>query len=132
MEIAIVRRGSFWVLLRGGEESCAADCTFDESLDVFAANFPELSDQLDKNFKCDEFCGTNGVKPRREKTGGKRKRGSGARFRELMMQGRTNAECLEAVRAEFPESVATLSDAAWNRALLRKNPDGFNPDGTKR
>lgn len=113
------------------EPACVVEhAEFDEAIDAFAANRPELAMELDE-FKCGEFCGTNGARPERARREGKRKRGSGARFRELMMLGRTNEECLRIVRAEFPESVATLSDAAWNRAQLRKKPTGFRPDGSK-
>jgi hypothetical protein len=45
--------------------------------------------------------------------------GSGRRFRELIQLGYSNAECVAIVRAEFPTSRATLSDAAWNRNALR-------------
>ena len=121
-----------WVLRNSrGENLCIAEnCSFEDAIDSFVANFPEFAGELDE-LKCDEFCGTNGAKPKREKVGGKKKRGSGARFRELIMGGKSNEECLKIVRAEFPESTATLSDAAWNRALLRKNPAGFAADGSK-
>ncbi len=135
MRITIVgSRIAGWELVADGEwePMCVVEnVDFDEAIDVFAANFPELMAQLDE-FKCDEFLG-NGMKPKekRQRSTWQKKRGSGARFRELMMQGKTNDECLKIVREEFPDSKATLSDAAWNRALLRKNPLAFRPDGTK-
>jgi hypothetical protein len=106
---------------------------FERALDVFSANVPELMAELDE-FKCDEFFGNEEKKreKRERKTSvGQKKKGSGARFRELMMQGKTNEECLRIIREEFADSNATLSDAAWNRAQLRKNPAGFRPDGSK-
>lgn len=45
---------------------------------------------------------------------------SGQRFRELILMGKSNAECVQIVRAEFPNSVATNSDASWNRSQLKK------------
>ncbi len=112
------------------EPKCVVEhATYEQALDAFAANYPELMDQLDE-FRCDDFCG-NGVRPKVQRERREKKKGSGARFRELMMQGKTNQECLDIVRAEFLESKATLSDAAFNRAMLRKSPTGFRADGTK-
>ena len=96
-----------------------------EALDAFAANWPELAGQLDE-LRVDDLLG--GVpedrqvdrRPRSDVRVAPRRLGSGARFRELMAAGKTNAEALAIVRSEFPESKATLSDAAWNRARLQK------------
>jgi len=125
-----------WELVVDGEPEpkCVAEnVSFEEAVDIFAANYPELMAELDVEFKCEEFCG-NGVKSKekRQRSVGQKKRGSGARFKQLMIEGKTNEECLRIVREEFPESVATLSDAAWNRAQLRKNPEGFEKDGSKK
>lgn len=108
------------------------NATFDEAIDAFAANWPEYSAELDE-FKCEDFVGAEAGKPRRQHAGERksRKRGSGARFRELILQGKSNEECVRTVRQEFPESTATLSDAAWQRAQLRKNPSAYAADGTK-
>ena len=112
----------------------------DEALDCFAANWPELAGQLDE-LRVDELAGEqpqtagqSGQVARREHRQacvGIRKPGSGARFRELMAAGASNAEALAIVRAEFPDSKATLSDAAWNRAKLQKETAarGERPSG---
>jgi len=122
MKIAIVgTKTTGWELILDEEVEpiCVVEhASFEEAIDVFAANMPEYSLELDE-LKCDDFCGTTAEKKQRH-NGQQRKRGSGARFRELILQGKTNAECLAIVRGEFPESKATLSDAAWNRAALRK------------
>jgi hypothetical protein len=108
-----------------------------EALDCFMANWPEHRDQLeDLRKEHVEFFGepVSGTRKREKAAGGmkkKKKRGSEARFRELIMMGKTNEECVRIVKEEFPESNATLSNAAWNRAQLRKNPSGFAPDGTR-
>ncbi len=134
----IIKENSWWVLVADGigEELCRAEnCSFDDAVDAFVANMPELMVELDE-LKCEDFCGngTNRTKYQRERLGTSpgKKRGSGMRFRELMMQGKTNAECLAVIRGEFPDSKATLSDAAFNRARLRKSPDGFREDGSKK
>lgn len=130
--LKVLKDGSAWVLRNGAGELCRAEnVEFDEALDVFAADWPEHSSELDQ-LKCDDFCGTVAAKKTREKFSGQKKRGSGARFRELILQGKSNEECVKIVREEFPESTATLSDAAWQRAQLRKNPSGFLPNGFKK
>lgn len=105
------------------------DMSHSEALDAFAANWPELARQLDA-LRCDDLVGdspqtagqSSQVARRRvsEPRVRVRRLGSGARFRELMAAGASNAEALAVVRSEFPESKATLSDAAWNRARLQK------------
>lgn len=100
---------------------------FDDALDAFAANWPEYAAGLDELKSDDDFVGVQ-VHSREKKVrgvAGERKRGSGARFRELILQGKGNEECVRIVRSEFPESKATLSDAAWQRAQLKKNPEKF-------
>lgn len=110
--------------------------TVDEAVDAFAANHFEHTAELDELL---DLIGRTPEKDRPKRSrvasgvGGKKekKRGSGARFRELMVQGKSNEECLKIVREEFPDSKATLSDAAWNRAELKKNPGGYQADGRK-
>ena len=102
------------------------DMTMDKALDAFAANWPEHAAALDDLKSVEWLCGpsqTSHARDRaaRQPTAG-RKPGSGQRFRELILAGASNAEALAAVRAEFPESRATLSDAAWNRRELKVNP----------
>lgn len=121
--------------LQNGETICVVDNTsYLEAIDCFAANHPEYWDQLEA-LRQDyiELIGepikqraARAVGPKREK-----KRGSGARFRELIIAGKSNEDCLRIIREEFPDSKATLSDAAWNRAQIRKNPSGYSPDGQK-
>jgi len=123
-----------WRLVLDGQDETVGmveNATFGEALDSFAANWPEYAEAIDE-LKCEDFVGMEIQKksPRRNGTG-ERKRGSGARFRELILQGKTNEECVRIVREEFVDSKATLSDAAWQRAQLRKNPGGFRPDGSK-
>lgn len=93
-----------------------------QALDAFAANWPGHALALDR---LRDTLGVPRDAPRRvvgmQKTGfGQRKQGSGARFRELIAGGASNHEALAQVREEFPNSKATLSDAAWNRARLQK------------
>lgn len=106
------------------------------AIDAAAAARPDLAEGLDA-LRCDDLCGEpaqeRAERPSRTKSAAgmaRRKRGSGARFRQLILAGRTNAEALAVVRAEFLESKATLSDAAWNRARLREGE--WNADGTKK
>lgn len=139
MRISIVgSKTTGWELVLGDGSpepiGVVENATYEEALDVFAANWPEYMDQLDE-LKCDDFVGQAPVDETKRKTrvfGRERKRGSGARFRELISAGKTNEECLRIVREEFPDSKATLSDAAWNRAQLRKNPSAFYADGSKK
>ncbi len=127
--MSVVHSG--WDLIVDGEEVCEADnVSFNQALNIFAADHPELAKELD-DLNADDLCGAMPSEKRRAVRGREKKRGSGARFRELIMAGKTNAESLTIVRSEFPDSKATLSDAAWNRALLRKNPAGFAGDGSK-
>lgn len=104
-----------------------------QAIDAFAANWPEHMAELDVlRAEYVELMGEPAAAEKRQRTPGvKRQRGSGARFRELILVGKSNEECLRIVRAEFPDSKATLSDAAWNRYQLRKNPSGYAPDGSK-
>lgn len=122
-----------WRLVLDGLEEVGVveNATFEEALEAMAANWPEYGKELDQ-LRCDEFIGTQKLPDRRRGTRVERKRGSGARFRELILQGKSNEECVKIVREEFVESKATLSDAAWQRAQLRKNPDGFREDGSKK
>lgn len=110
----------------------------DAALDMFEANWPELSGRLAPHGSLSRLCGPqarpNGSSGRKAVSGvserhGAPYRGSGARFRELILQGATNAEAVAVVRAEFPTSKATVSDAAWNRAKLREGY--WNADGTR-
>ena len=102
-----------------------ANTSFIEAVDAFAANWPEHASRLDE-LKADDvawLAGSERHAARRTTSSDRtvdRRPGSGKRFRELMAGGATNAEALAVVRAEFPQSKATLSDAAWNRARLQK------------
>lgn len=68
------------------------------------------------------------------KTGKKRSgKGSGARIREMIMEGKlTTEEMLAVIHKEFKDSKAKASDISWNRGQLKANPKGFNADGTKK
>lgn len=108
--------------------------TYREAIDVFAANRPDLAEALDSMNRrfveaCDELTGPAGTAQKghttshdapRQASEGRRLLGSGARFRSLYDQGKSNAEALAIVRQEFPLSKAGLSDAAWNRARWKK------------
>jgi len=129
MQVKIVgSKTTGWEMVVDGQMEpvgVAEHVTFEEAIDIFAANWPEFAEQLDQ-LKCEDFIGVQVAEKKVRRNGtGERKRGSGARFRELILQGKTNAECVEIVRNEFPESRATISDAAWQRAQLRKNPEKF-------
>lgn len=126
MQVRIIgSEATGWELVLDGQHEpvgVAEHVTFEEAIDIFAANWPEHMMALDE-LKCADFIGVEVKKVTARRNGVERKRGSGARFRELILQGKSNAECVEIVRAEFPESRATISDAAWQRAQLRKNPE---------
>lgn len=125
-----------WELIHEGEEpiGVAEKMSYLSAVDAFAANWPEYMDELDVlRAEYVEFVGEPAVQKRQRVSGQPRekKRGSGARFRELILAGKSNEECLRTVRAEFPESKATLSDVAWNRGELRKNPGGYLGNGQR-
>lgn len=97
------------LLLVNGMMKCAAtNCTYVEALNAFAADRPEHAAELDELLDWHELCGTpqkaHRTRPESSKT--RPKAGSGARFRQLIQSGSTNAEALALVRAEFPESKA--------------------------
>lgn len=48
------------------------------------------------------------------------KRGIGTVIREAILAGASNEDALAAVKAEFPESKATLASVSWYRNDLRK------------
>ena len=127
--IKILDSNGKWELEVDSERMCIAEgVSFIKALDIFAANYPEHAAELDE-LNPEDLMGVV-VTGKVKRQGGERaKRGSGARFRELIMAGKNNADALAIVRAEFPDSKATLSDAAWNRALLRKGM--FTSDGRK-
>lgn len=123
----IEKTGGAWALWddEGRRLGSARGMSFPEAVDAFAANWPGLAAGLDALRAADEeLCGAaTAVLPAGRRVGrpaSQRRPGSGLRFRELIAGGATNAEALAAVRAEFPESRATLSDAAWNRARWQK------------
>lgn len=105
-----------WELYENDELLGSSALGHNASLDAFACNWPEHGAWLDAQ-KQPETCSEPA---RRAKHAGTRKMGSGARFRELIGAGASNADALTVVRAEFPDSKATLSDAAWNRAQIEK------------
>lgn len=130
MRVSIAGNKSIgWELVLDGEMEpvgVVENASYEEALDIFAANWPQYASQIDE-LKCEDLIGAVVEKKIRQARsgGGERKRGSGARFRELILQGKANDECVKIVREEFPESRATISDAAWQRAQLRKNPEKF-------
>lgn len=122
-----------WVLK--GDTGLMGSCvgSFLVALDAFAANWPELAGELDA-LRHDDLAGDEPQRasPQRQarprpSSDGKPRLGSGARFRELYGLGKSNAEALVIVRAEFSDSKATLSDAAWNRARFRKEREALGP-----
>ncbi len=102
---------------------CTCDGRMSErqALNSFAANFPQYARAIDELLaKCPEDASDGAKKVPSGERARVGKPGSGRRFRELIGAGKTNAEALAIVKAEFPDSRATLSDAAWNRAKLQK------------
>lgn len=57
----------------------------------------------------------------RATSAGPRKPGSGARIREMLLEGKTPDEILKVIHAEFPGSRATRSDVSWNKGRLRRD-----------
>lgn len=106
-----------WTLEQDGDCicTCVEEWTRDRAIDTFAANYPHLSGVLDTLRDAPRQPKARSSAIGRTSSGREVRRGSGARFRELFGEGKTNAEALKIVRAEFPDSKATLSDAAWNR-----------------
>lgn len=117
-----------WTMsVKGEEVGTAAGMTRNQALDAFATNWSELAAELDGLRDPAEAAQEKPQRAARTVSSGKARLGSGARFRALMMAGASNAEALAAVRLEFPDSKAGLSDAAWNRrelTLYAHNTDG--------
>lgn len=103
--------------------------TRDEAAECFAANWPQYADAIG----APEHGRRRQAASRTvsDKLTGIRKVGSGQRFRELILGGAGNAEALAKVREEFPDSKATLSDAAWNRRELKVNGHLYDEHGFK-
>lgn len=109
----------------------AENMSYLSAIDAFCANWPEYMDQLDQ-LRTDyiDLVGEAVAEKKKRLISGmrqprERKRGVGNRFVELILAGKSNVECLRIVMAEFPESKATLSDAAWQRSQLRKSNPGL-------
>lgn len=112
------------VMTCDGVEASRARLPLDAAIECFGANWPRLAQRLDEH-RSDWLTGARAslqeARSSRPTASPRATRpGSGLRFRELIRSGATNAEALAAVRAEFPESRATLSDAAWNRQRVRR------------
>ena len=52
------------------------------------------------------------------------KPGTGARLRELIREGKTNAAALAVIKKEFPKASTGLNDVSWNRSMLRTGKFG--------
>ena len=113
-----------WTLhLDSGEMGYCHNMTRNQAIDAFVANWPAVAEALGtiREPDLEDLVGSQTAsRVPRQPSGQSRKKGSGQRFRELMAAGASNAEALAVIRSEFPESKATLSDAAWNRAKLQK------------
>lgn len=118
-----------WLLAIDGRLSGSCKGSFSDAVYAFGANWPEIREELDQ-LLCEDLTGPSGKKAILRPANGSKtppggterpKKGSGARFRALILAGKSNQEALAIVKKEFPQSKATLADAAWHRGKLKKN-----------
>lgn len=136
--IEIVRSNGRWELFAGDTRIGTCVGTAHDAARAFCSNWPDLADAIESAL-CLDMCGDAPQAQRAARQvgsgprlAGARRVGVGARMRELLQSGVGDADVLARARAEFPDSKATLSDVAWNKAELRKKPSAYNADGSKR